>query len=105
MKRVALMLVIVAFALVGCGKETNINNNENYEKKFQVAGEIYYNYFMKSIGMNENIITLEMIEKAIEISEVEFNLKGLESCEKASAVTVIADQSREIVDYAFDLKC
>lgn len=106
MKRVALILIMVAFALTGCGNGgSNTQNNERFEKKFQVAGETYYNYYMKSVGMTESIITLEMLEIAQENSDVKFDLTGLESCTKTSTVTVIADQTREIIDYAYKLDC
>ena len=107
MKRVLFGLIVGAFALTGCGNGSIIpSNNAKYEAIFKEAGETFYIHFQKSLGMTDNVITLDMIEQAMEKHpHVQFNIVGLEKCSKESTVTVIANSERDAVDYIFDIDC
>lgn len=114
MKRVfgfVIAIAVVSLALVGCGENSEgkkkPTDNSKIEDALKVAGEAYYNKHMRgAIGQTFNEITIELMESSAKVnSDIKYDLSALTSCDKSTSVTIEADENRNIVNYAFNVKC
>ena len=64
----------------------------------------YYNKYMNSVSANSYVVTLELLERANNQGNSNYDLSKLENYDKNSSVTLIVDEAKKITDIRYDLK-
>ncbi len=99
MKKYMLILFVILFTVCGC------NKNSKYEKIMKEYAKDYYeNYTVKIDGVDEYIVSIEMLERMNEYNSNKYDLSKLDKCKKTSSVNIKVENDN-IKEYEFSLNC
>ncbi|HPF83339.1 MAG TPA: hypothetical protein PLV83_04165 [Bacilli bacterium] len=95
----SVLLVLLLIILVSFVAERYKNKRRN---DFIKAAENHYEKHMKGVnGVNNHIVTLDMLQKA---NDKNFSIKSLKKCDKNSSVTFII-KNKKVTNKKIKLNC
>lgn len=102
---VLLALLIIAAAIFGIIYKLNYINDADREQAIITAGEEFYESYMSSVtGVDKAIVTLEMLQNAVEKYDEDYDLSLLKKCEPDTEVIFVIDDGK-ITDQKVELNC
>lgn len=99
-------VVLIIFAIIaGLLFKSFYISDADREEALINAGKEYYEEYMSNVtGLNEALVTVEMLQKVVETNDADYDLSLLEKCENDTKVSFTLVDG-EITDETVELNC